>query len=70
MLLDLLRREDGSADARMREIEAALAAWKSAQRYFENVQDTDLVDFAIYDMEAARRKYVLLLRRYNESAPL
>jgi hypothetical protein len=58
-------RED---DARKRDIEAALAEWKAAQRYFENVQDADLLEYAIYDMEAAKRKYVLLLRRYQEGA--
>lgn len=26
------------------------------------------MDFAIYEMEAARRKYVLLLRRYSQEA--
>jgi len=55
-------------DANKREIELALAQWKAAERYFESVQDTDLMDFAIYEMEAARRKYVLLLRRYDRNA--
>ena len=40
--------------------------WQEARRYFENVSDTDLVDYAIYEAEAARRKYMLLLRRYAE----
>ena len=53
-------------DPRKRDIELALAEWKAAERYFESVQDTDLMDFAIYEMEAARRKYVLLLRRYSQ----
>lgn len=53
-------------DSRKRDIEQALAEWKAAERYFESVQDTDLMDFAIYEMEAARRKYVLLLRRYSQ----
>ena len=55
-------------DERKRDIEQALAKWKAAERYFESVQDTDLMDFAIYEMEAARRKYVLLLRRYSQDA--
>lgn len=53
-------------DARKRDIEAALAQWKAAEQYFESVQETDLMEFAIYEMEAARRKYVLLLRRYSQ----
>lgn len=55
-------------DVCKRDIEQALARWKAAERYFESVQDTDLMDFAIYEMEAARRKYVLLLRRYSQNA--
>jgi hypothetical protein len=31
--------------------------------FYENVKDPDLIEFAIYDMEAARRKYVFLLRQ-------
>lgn len=41
----------------------ALERWKAAMEYYENVRDPDLIDFAIYDMEAARRKYVFLLKQ-------
>ena len=37
-----------------------------AERYFKSVSDTDLVDYAVFEMEAARRKYMLLLKRYAE----
>lgn len=66
----LFKRITGQEDARKRDIEKALMEWKAAERYFESVQDTDLMDFAIYEMEAARRKYVLLLRRYNQSTAM
>ena len=45
-----------------RSVSSALMQWKDAVRYFESVNDPDLIDFAIYDMEAARRKYVFLLK--------
>ena len=65
--MGLFKRDDfAEAQKRKGEIEAALAEWKAAERYFESVQETDLMDFAIYEMEAARRKYVLLLRRYSQ----
>lgn len=41
----------------------ALERWKSAMEFYENVKDPDLIEFAIYDMEAARRKYVFLLKQ-------
>lgn len=43
-------------------VQAALAAWKDAERYFENVSDPELIGFAAYEMEAARRKYLFLLK--------
>ena len=43
-------------------VRQALAAYRDAQNYFENVTNPDLVDYAIYDMEAARKRYVYLLK--------
>ncbi len=45
------------------DVAAALARWKAAMEFYQNVNDPDLMEFAIYDMEAARRKYVFLLKR-------
>ena len=64
----LCNHADAAQEDRKRDIELALAQWKEAERYFQSVQETDLMDFAIYEMEAARRKYVLLLRRYSQEA--
>lgn len=47
-------------------VEAARIAWKDAERYFENVSDPDLVRFAAYEMEAARRKYLFLLKNAHK----
>ena len=33
-----------------------------AQNYFDNVTDNELVDHAIYKMEAAKSKYIYLLK--------
>jgi hypothetical protein len=37
--------------------------WLAAQNYFDNVSDPDLVDYAIYEMEASRKKYMYLLKQ-------
>ena len=47
-------------------IRRAMEQWQEAERYFKSVSDTDLVDYAVFEMEAARRKYMLLLKRYAE----
>ncbi len=43
-------------------IQAALQEWKNAVTYFESVSDPELIDYAAYGIEAARRKYVFLLK--------
>ena len=58
--------------ARQREIQAAMDDWKAAVAYFENVTDPALIDYAVYDMEAARKRYIFLLRHADkrEAPPL
>jgi hypothetical protein len=48
------------------EVKRAYAEWQAAENYFDNVADPDLVDFAIYDMEAARKRYVYMLKKARE----
>lgn len=40
--------------------------WINKQEYFNSVNDFDLVDFAIYDMEASKLKYIYLLKKMKE----
>lgn len=40
--------------------------WKSKEEYFNYVVDFDLVDYAIYDAEASRLKYIYLLKKIKE----
>ena len=43
-------------------VEAAHRDWLMAQRYYESVSDPDLVDHAVYQIQAAEKKYAYLLR--------
>lgn len=45
------------------DVKRALEEWQAAQNYFENVSDPDLIDFAIYDLEAAKRRYMYMLKK-------
>ncbi len=45
------------------EIEDAKNEWIQAQNFFQNVTDPDLIDYAIYLMEASEAKYSYLLKR-------
>ncbi len=52
-------------------LENAKKEWEEAKNIFENVSEPDLVDYAIYNVEAAEKKYVYLLRKIkneNENA--
>lgn len=40
--------------------------WKNAEKYFQNVTDPDLVDHAIFRIEAARTRYTYLLKLARE----
>lgn len=61
-----MRNKENQQDQRAQQVLRAMEQWQEAQRYFESVSDTDLVDYAIYEAEAARRKYMLLLKRYAQ----
>lgn len=61
-----MRNKENQQDQRAKQVLRAMEQWQEAQRYFESVSDTDLVDYAIYEAEAARRKYMLLLKRYAQ----
>lgn len=47
-------------------VNKARVEWESAERTFHDVSDPDLVDFAIYNVEAAKAKYIYLLKQAKE----
>jgi hypothetical protein len=51
----------------LEQVQAAHREWQAAQNYFQEVSDPDLVDVAIYHMEAAQRKYMHLVREVRRS---
>ena len=44
----------------------ALREWKLKESYFESVTDQDLIDLAIYEMEASKIKYIYFLKKAKE----
>ncbi len=59
-----LRKEDR---AYREQVQRALEDWKKATAYFESVSDPELVDYAVYDMEAAKKRYIYLLRNADRN---
>ncbi len=50
------------------QIESAKKDWVYAHNYFQNVTDPDLIDHAIFMLEAAEAKYTYLLKRARETS--
>ena len=48
------------------EVRSAHLDWVQSQKYFESVSDPELVDYSIYVLEAAERKYMYLLKKARE----
>ncbi|WP_406677416.1 DUF2508 family protein [Neomoorella carbonis] len=51
---------EGNLEALAEAIREAREEWWAAQRFFAEVTEPDLVDQAIYRLEAAERKYMYL----------
>lgn len=47
-------------------IHKAQKEWLDKENYFNFATDPDLVDFAIYEIEASKRKYAYLLKLAKE----
>ncbi len=56
----------GQSNAFSSQIKKAHADWQAAENYFQNVADPDLIDFAIYDIQAAKKKYIYMLKKAKE----
>ncbi len=53
---------DQEKEAYKLEVKKAWEQWQTSLAYFNSVSDPDLVDYAIYDVEATRRRYIYMLR--------
>lgn len=56
----------GSEERHLELIEEAKKEWQMARAYFNDVTDPELIDHAIYSLEAAEKRYVYLLRKARE----
>ncbi len=52
-------------DEMLENIRLAHKQWEEKINYFQSVTDPDLVDYAIFEMEASKLKYIYLLKQYK-----
>ncbi|SCG81724.1 hypothetical protein DW1_0103 [Proteiniborus sp. DW1] len=50
----------------LEQLNQAHEEWYNAELYFQSVTEPDLIDYAIYKMEASRTKYIYLLKQARE----
>lgn len=58
---NMMERERAKGYALSTLVEKARREWEEAQALFNEVKEPDLIDHAIYAMEATERKYMFLL---------
>ena len=60
---ETVKTEKNEKEAFQKIIQEARKDWENAHSFFNNVSDPDLIDHAIYAMEAAEKKYQYLLKQ-------
>lgn len=64
---DAIFSEDAAQESYADEVKRAYSELKAAENYFDNVDDPDLIDFAIYGLEAAKKKYAYMLKKARQA---
>lgn len=59
---DIRTEEDKMVDT----IKSAHEEWKNAESFFQSATDPDLIDYAIYRVEAAKTRYTYLMKVARE----
>lgn len=57
------REKDKEREESLENIRLAHKQWKAKELYFQEVTDPDLVDYAIFELEASKLKYIYLLKK-------
>ncbi len=65
-LKDMTIKEKNEDEELLENLKQAKEDWKEKERYFNSVTEPDLIDYAIYDMEASKKKYTYFLKIARE----
>lgn len=47
-------------------VQLAMEEWNQAEKFFESVSEPDLIDYAIFRIEACKKRYQYLLKKAKE----
>lgn len=59
------KKDNENKDNMVNIIKSAYIEWKEREMLLEEVTESDLIDYAIYEIEASRIKYIYLLKKYK-----
>ena len=62
----LKAKEKTEEEKILENLKKAHEEWKSKEEYFQSVTEPDLVDHAIYELEASKIKYIYLLKKVKK----
>lgn len=66
MHINFFKKQEEEDEEFLRDLRGAYLELQSSQSFFENAKDPDLVDYAIFRLEAAKAKYSYFLRKAKE----
>lgn len=61
-LKEMTNNEKSEEEELLENLKKAKKDWQEKERYFNMVTEPDLIDYAIYDMEASKKKYTYFLK--------
>ena len=62
----LKAKEKTEKEKILESLKEAREEWENKEEYFQSVTEADLVDHAIYELEASKIKYTYLLKKIRE----
>lgn len=60
------RGKNNEREEILENIRLAHKQWKDREKFFQEVSEPDLVDYAIFQLEASRLKYIYLLKKFRK----
>jgi hypothetical protein len=67
LLSDSFKAKEKTEEERILEsLKEAHREWKDKEEYFQSVKEPELIDHAIYELEASKIKYMYLLKKMKK----
>ena len=65
-LKEITNKDKDDDEELLESLNKAKEEWMEKEKFFNTVTEPDLIDYAIYDMEASKKKYTYFLKKVKE----